>query len=328
MTLTEEVQALTAQLGSLTSAQETQAEQQTQLQEQVKALLAGQQQLLAALAQQSGSENQSAARAPTARTPPVLPASEDLLQVDDEDLSFRQHLPDSALQGRRSQHWRDFSNCAICQLPPATTDRLPFEYRTVTCVDGGKLVPVLLPVVTCAAELEPFAPYQLGDAAVKGVPRASPPASTDRRHLQALTHLQKDSQPKAFELQHLGSALGWEHAIIAGARSVLAAREELPAKVVHEQLELAFEALELNYSHQLQRLRYLGLPGDDQLADPALRSVVVAQVGDRQRRALHCPSLTTPTDVDLLAFTLANDLATELGKQRIKVYAKAKHSEA
>ena len=78
-----------------------------------------------------------------------------------------------------------------------------------------------------------------------GVPRASPPASTDRRHLQALTHLQKDSQPKAFELQHLGSALGWEHAIIAGARSVLAAREELPTKVVHEQLELAFEALEL-----------------------------------------------------------------------------------
>lgn len=328
MTLEEDLGALAAQLASLTSTQEEQAEQHTQLQEQVQQLLAGQQQLLTALGQQSGLASQNATRAPAARATSFISASNELLPAEDVDSPLQQQLPNSTLQGKRSQHWRDFSNCDICQLPPATADRLPFEYRTVNCIDGGKIVPVLLPVVTCAADLEPFAPYQLGDAAVKGVPRASPPASTDRRHLQALTHLQKDCQPKAFELQHLGSALGWEHAIIAGARSVLAAHEELPPEVVRAQLELALEALELNYSHQLQRLRYLGLPGDDQLADPALRAVVVEQVGDRQRRALHCPSLTAPTDVDLLAFSLANDLSTELGKQRVKVYAKAKHSNA
>jgi hypothetical protein len=204
-------------------------------------------------------------------------------------------------------------------------DTLPFGTDSFTCADGSNSVAIELPVVACATGLEQFVPYHLDVTdAYNGVPRAAAPAASDRRHVLAVTHLQKDSPPKSFELQFLGSAVSWYAAIVAGIRSLVTAQGSLPPEVFAEQLVLALDALELNVANQVQRLRYLSLPGEATLAEPTLRDLVVRAVGRRQTAALQHSYMPAPLDVDRLVSSLTANLSVELDKADIKAHAKAK----
>lgn len=311
------------------------SQQLSELQETVKTLVASQDQRTAALEAAVASQAATTIATPTSTPLPVRTSSTPrvdhtnavLHAAYDVNTPQRSLLPASRVLASpaRAPHWTTLVRSPIPRLEPARVDHLPFSSRELTCADGSKSVTVELPVVACAAGLEQFVPYHLDVSdAYHGVPRPAAPAASDRRHVLAVAHLQKDSPPKSFELQFLGSAVSWYATIVAGIRSLVAAQGSLPPEVFTEQLVLALDALELNISNQVQRLRYLSLPGEATLAEPTLRDLVVRAVGRRQTAALQTSYVPAPLDVDRLTSSLTAELSVELDKADIKAHARAK----
>jgi hypothetical protein len=220
---------------------------------------------------------------------------------------------------RDAPHWSSVYPSPHDASPHVTPTNLPFDYAVYPCVDGKQQLYLGFPVVACAQELDYISPYQLGHFAHRGVPRFCPPALTDRRNHLAHTRLSQESQPKAFELQFLGSAVSWQHATVRGFRALLEQRNSISSDTLFAQLELCADAFELNLANQIGRLKYLSLAGDEQLCDPTLRAGIITQVGNRQRTSLHNPLLTAPVDVDRVAFDVSVELAAEHTKQLTKL---------
>ena len=206
-----------------------------------------------------------------------------------------------------------------------TANDLPFGYGEFDCLDGAKRVRLGFPVVRGALDLDQHLPYHVGPAAcLRGVPCIVPVQVTDPSNHLACTRLLADSVPKHFELQYLGSAVAWQHSILAGQEALEAAFDTLPADTLRVQLRHSFAASRLVIAAQTARLKYLALAGDQQLGDAAVRNAVVQQVGQLQRSALYSPLLTAPQDVDEVAFAVANELALEVRKQTVKADARSR----
>ena len=222
-----------------------------------------------------------------------------------------------------------FPQTAVPPVFASVGGDLPFGYGEFECQEGAKRVRLGFPVVRCALELDQHLPYQVGQAAaLRGVPRPAPVQITDQRNHLACSRLLAESVPKHFELQYLGSAIAWQHSVLAGQEALEAAFDELPVDTLRAQLRISFSASRLILAAQTARLKYLALAGDQQLGDSTVRDAVVRQVGQLQRNALYSPIVTAPQDVDEVALTVATELALEVRKQTVKADARARVDKA